>query len=243
MAANGKMREREERRRIGRRLRRRRMVMGQTQAALARALGVTFQQIQKYEKGMNRLPPRRLSQLAHHLEVTPDYFSKPGAEDADAFENFIQSPDGIALYRAMAQIGDADARTRLILAIAAFSDSMARPEEGEAGLLSTWLKRIAHQSDHARHGKSAAAAIRAMKIELAQLIGKTLKARKLTQKFAAHILSTDQARISALARGNVQAASFEKLLRYMVLLGWDAQVAVAKRPAHAGGKIELSYKP
>ena len=240
MTAQDKMREQEERRRIGRRLRRRRLFLGLTQTALARALGVTFQQIQKYENGANRLPPRRLGQIAHHLDVAPDYFARPGPEDADAFENFVQSPDGIALYRANAQIPDGQARARLILAVAAFSDSSVRPEENDAGLLTQWLKRIAAAGDPGRHGKSAAAAIRAMKIELAQLIGKTLKARKLTQKFAAHILSTDQARISALARGNVEAASFEKLLRYMVLLGWDAHIAIAKRPAHAGGKIELT---
>jgi transcriptional regulator with XRE-family HTH domain/predicted XRE-type DNA-binding protein len=240
MAAQDKMREREERRRIGRRLRRRRLFLGLTQTALAHALGVTFQQIQKYENGANRLPPRRLDQLAHHLDVMPDYFARPGAEDADAFENFVQSPDGIALYRAIARIGDSEARARLILAIAAFSDSSVRPEEEEASLLAQWLKRIAAAKDPGRHGKSAAAAIRAMKVELAQLIGKTLKARKLTQKFAARILSTDQARISALASGNVEAASFEKLLRYMVLLGWNAQITIARRPPHAGGKIELT---
>jgi predicted XRE-type DNA-binding protein len=79
-----------------------------------------------------------------------------------------------------------------------------------------------------------------MKVELAELIGKTLKARKFTQKFAARILATDQARISELARGNVEATSFEKLLRYLVLLGWNAHIAIARRPAHAKGKIELT---
>jgi len=77
-------------------------------------------------------------------------------------------------------------------------------------------------------------------VELAELIGKTLKARKLTQKFAARILDTDQARISALARGQVEATSFERLLRYLVLLGWDAHLAIHKRPAHAQGRIALS---
>ena len=69
------------------------------------------------------------------------------------------------------------------------------------------------------------------------MIGKTLKARKLTQKFAADILLTDQARVSALARGDVAATSFEKLLRCLMLLGWDANIAIARRPAGRRGKI------
>ncbi|HWY60536.1 MAG TPA: helix-turn-helix transcriptional regulator [Rhizomicrobium sp.] len=231
--------DRDERRRIGRRIRRRRLFLGLTQSALAGALGVSFQQVQKYEKGVSRLPPKRLHQIAHAMEVTPDYFSSPNAGQADEFERFVQSPAGIAVYRAMAVIADPAVRDRLILAIAAFSDGIARPEEGEATLLSHWLRRIASQSESERHRKMVGAGIRAMKVELAQLIGKTLKARKLTQKFAARILVTDQARISALARGNVEAASFEKLMRYLVLLGWNARIAIARRPLHTRGKIEL----
>ena len=54
MAAQGKNREREERRLVGRRIRRRRQFLNITQGALAAALGITFQQIQKYEKGIKR---------------------------------------------------------------------------------------------------------------------------------------------------------------------------------------------
>jgi transcriptional regulator with XRE-family HTH domain/predicted XRE-type DNA-binding protein len=239
MLAGNKIRQKEDRRRIGRRIRRRRLFLGLTQGALARLLGVTFQQVQKYENGANRVPPGRLGQIAHYLEVTPDYFSSRDAEQADAVEHFVQSPDGIALYRAMALIGDAQIRARLVLAIAALSDSLARPEENDSGPISRWLRLIASQADQDRHDKTIRAAIHALKVELAQLIGKTLKARKLTQKFAARILATDQARISALASGNVDAASFEKLLRYLVLLGWQARIAIARRPLHARGKIEL----
>jgi len=234
-----------DRRRIGQRIRRRRMFLGQTQNALARFLGVTFQQVQKYEKGLGRVPPQRLAQIAHFLEVTPDYFSSPAAEQADAVEHFVQSPDGIALCRAMTMIPDASVRARVILAIAAFSDSLVKPEESSGGddaaLLSQWLRQIASHPERDRHGKTAAG-IHAMKVELAQLIGRTLKARKLTQKFAAHILHTDQARISALASGNVEAASLEKLLRYLVLLGWSTRIDVTRRPLHAKGRIELASK-
>ena len=101
-----------------------------------------------------------------------------------------------------------------------------------------WIKVRAFSN--LRFAPAVPAGIRAAKVELALLIGKTLKARKLTQKFAARILRTDQARISALARGNVEATSFEKLLRYMMLLGWNAHIAIARRPAHASGKVRIT---
>ena len=211
-----------------------------TQSALAKALGVTFQQVQKYEKGISPVPEKRLARIAQCLEVGPGYFSGAGAELADNFDQFAQSPEGIALYRALALIPDPAIRARLIMAVEAFSDGTARPEEDDAGLMSAWLGHIVRETDGGKHKENAAAGIRAAKVELAQLIGKTLKARKLTQKFAARILRTDQARISALARGKVEATSFEKLLRYLVLLGWNAHIAIAKRPVHSRGKIELT---
>ena len=249
MAAKVKIREAERRRRIGRRIRRRRLLLNMTQTALAHALGVSFQQVQKYERGAGPVPPSRLIRIAQCLEVTPDYFSGNHAELADKFDGFVQSPEGISLYRAVTLIPDAAMRARLILAVAAFADSQARPEDrapedgpqdGEAALLSAWLSKIARDGDSDRHKKNVAAGIRAAKVELAQQIGKTLKARKLTQKFAARILRTNQARISDLARGNVEATSFEKLLRYLVLLGWNARIAIARRPTHAGGRIEIT---
>ena len=245
--ARGKNGDQEKRRHTGRRIRRRRLFLGLTQQALADALGVSFQQVQKYEKGVSPVPATRLSAIARALEVPPDYFSRNGAEEADSFESFVESSEGIALYRAMAAILDAATRDRLVMAVALSRTARARPEEAVSGgnetaLMAQWLARIARESDSDRHKKNVAGSVRAMKVELAGLIGKTLKARKLTQKFAARILATDQARISALSRGNVEATSFEKLLRYLVLLGWDARLAIDKRPAHAKGKIELTSK-
>ena len=158
------------------------------------------------------MPPERLIQIAHCLEVTPDYFSSTHAELADDFEHFVQSPEGIALCRAMALIPDAAMRARLILAVAAFSDSQAKPEDraGRRRTRASALRLAAADRPRRRQRppqQKVAAGIHATKVELAQLIGKTLKARKLTQKFAARILRTDQARISALARGNVEATS------------------------------------
>jgi transcriptional regulator with XRE-family HTH domain len=233
------------RRWIGRRIRRRRLFMSMTQSALARALGVTFQQVQKYEKGINRVPAERLLQICAQLEVTPDYFTQGTAgAQAEALEHFVQSPQGLALYRAMAGLDDPRTRSALIAAVAAFSDGQMRPEDKtqpeDAGALGSWLRHIAGSPGSPQHSKDVAAAIHAAKIEVAQMIGKTLKARKLTQKFAADILLTDQARVSALARGDVAATSFEKLLRCLMLLGWDASIAIARRPAGRRGKIAIT---
>jgi transcriptional regulator with XRE-family HTH domain len=59
---------------VGRRLRARRLELKMSQADLADGFGLTFQQIQKYEKGTNRMGASRLAQAARILEVTPSYF-------------------------------------------------------------------------------------------------------------------------------------------------------------------------
>ena len=231
----------EERRRIGRRIRRRRLFMSMTQGALARALGISFQQVQKYEKGINRVPAERLMQICAQLDVTPDYFRQaPAGSQAEALEHFVESPQGLALYRAMAGLDDPHTRAALITAVAAFSDGQMHPEDADAAALASWLRHIAGSPGSPQHSEDVAAAIHAAKIEVAQMIGKTLKARKLTQKFAADILGTDQARVSALARGDVAATSFEKLLRCLMLLGWDTSIAIARRPAGRRGKIAIT---
>jgi len=59
---------------IGDRIRRRRIELGLTQDQLARRLGLSYQQIQKYEGGSNRISASRLYELAQRLDVTPSYF-------------------------------------------------------------------------------------------------------------------------------------------------------------------------
>ena len=72
---------------LGRRLRRRRRILGLTQQQLANACGVRFQQIQKYECAANRMSASRLWQLAEVLEVPVSYFydglSQDGNEDKE----------------------------------------------------------------------------------------------------------------------------------------------------------------
>jgi transcriptional regulator with XRE-family HTH domain len=59
---------------VGRRIRARRREIGLTQTALGTALGVRFQQIQKYERAKNGVPAASLPRLAERLGVRPDYF-------------------------------------------------------------------------------------------------------------------------------------------------------------------------
>ena len=59
---------------VGARLRMRRMILGMSQSKLGELLGVTFQQIQKYENGSNRISVHRLRLTARALEVSPSYF-------------------------------------------------------------------------------------------------------------------------------------------------------------------------
>lgn len=68
---------------VGTRVRMRRMLIGMSQEKLGEALGITFQQIQKYEKGMNRISASRLQQTARVLGVPIDYFYE-GAPQFDS---------------------------------------------------------------------------------------------------------------------------------------------------------------
>jgi transcriptional regulator with XRE-family HTH domain len=99
---------------VGSRLRMRRIEMGMTQEKLAEAFGLTFQQVQKYEKGMNRMGSSRLQHAADILGVTAPFFFesvvggpyKPdGSAPSPAYINeFVSSEDGLRLVKAFMRI-------------------------------------------------------------------------------------------------------------------------------------------
>ena len=99
-----------------------RMLRGLSQADLGKAVGVSFQQMQKYEKGRNRIGASRLQQIADALNVTPDAFfdgeSSPiatsGSRQIATFEEFISSRDGLALSKAFTNIRDAKMRRSIV---------------------------------------------------------------------------------------------------------------------------------
>ena len=236
----GKRTNEDRRRLIGRRIRRRRLFLGKTQAGLARALGITYQQFQKYETGTNRISESRLGDIARLMGVAPDYFSVGDDSIADALENFVESPEGLMLNRAVAGVAGA-ARNRLTLAIAALCDSYAKPDEAEVVMLAAWLAKMSKKDGAAECAADAQEMVRAAKMALARLLGKTIRDSRMTQLFAAQILHSDQAKISTIARGDVRGVSLEKLLRFLVLLGWDADIRLVRRPAGRDAKTGITF--
>jgi transcriptional regulator with XRE-family HTH domain len=112
---------------VGSRVRMRRMMLSMSQEKLGDALGLTFQQVQKYEKGTNRIGASRLQQIAHILQVPVEFFFEgaPGAqisgrgESGDApspayVSDFLATSDGLALTRAFMRIDDAKLRRRIV---------------------------------------------------------------------------------------------------------------------------------
>jgi transcriptional regulator with XRE-family HTH domain len=110
---------------LGKRLRRRRRLLGLTQQQLAGAVGVRFQQIQKYECGANRISAARLWQLSEALEVPIGYFydglSNGGAielapERTDGSGEMLARKETLDLIRAYYQLGERPRRRLLDLA-------------------------------------------------------------------------------------------------------------------------------
>jgi transcriptional regulator with XRE-family HTH domain len=119
-------------RHVGSRVRMRRVMLGLSQEKLGDALGLTFQQIQKYEKGINRIGASRLQQISRTLDVPPAYFFEgapsfepvvtlePGAigvaEDSknNYVADFLSTPESMHLNMAFARIRDPKIRRRIV---------------------------------------------------------------------------------------------------------------------------------
>ena len=121
-------------RHVGSRLRLRRLVLGMSQDALGKALGLTFQQVQKYEKGVNRIGAGRLFQLSDLLEVPVQFFyegfsdaagtrSGFAEEAADPFVEFVNSNEGIQLCRYFSEIEDPKVRRRVLDLVRSISEA------------------------------------------------------------------------------------------------------------------------
>ncbi len=78
---------------VGQRLRWRRRELKLTQEQLGQKLGLTFQQVQKYEKGVNRISAGRLFELAHALGVTITYFY-------EGVDELLENPSTVSLHEA-----------------------------------------------------------------------------------------------------------------------------------------------
>jgi transcriptional regulator with XRE-family HTH domain len=120
---------------VGTRIRTRRTMLGLSQEKLATGLGITFQQVQKYEKGMNRVGASRLQNIAVILNVPISYFfadesspllAKPNLEvDVDVITSFVSSQQGLELNRAFVRLDNAKVRNGVVQLV----KSIARTED------------------------------------------------------------------------------------------------------------------
>jgi transcriptional regulator with XRE-family HTH domain len=113
---------------VGSRVRMRRMMLGMSQEKLGDALGLTFQQVQKYEKGTNRIGASRLQQISHILQVPVSFlfegapsaqtsFKSDGMGEAPSpayVSDFLATSDGLALTKAFMRIDDSKLRRRIV---------------------------------------------------------------------------------------------------------------------------------
>jgi transcriptional regulator with XRE-family HTH domain len=113
---------------VGSRVRMRRMMLGMSQEKLGNSLGLTFQQVQKYEKGTNRIGASRLQQISLILQVPVSFFFEgaptvgnavraEGMSEAPSpayVSDFLATSDGLALTKAFMRISDSKLRRRIV---------------------------------------------------------------------------------------------------------------------------------
>jgi len=121
---------------VGGKVKAQRLRMGLSQEKLGEALGLTFQQVQKYEKGSNRISASKLQQIAQTLNVPPAFFFEAGgggrmggfAEEQammDRSTSMLATAEGLHLNRAFARIEDANVRRRIVDLVTALAGEPA----------------------------------------------------------------------------------------------------------------------
>ena len=111
---------------VGSRVRMRRIMLGMSQEKLGEALGLTFQQVQKYEKGTNRVGASRIQQIAEILQVPVSFLFEGGptglvkadgsteAASPSYVSDFLATTEGLSLTRAFTRISDAKLRRSIV---------------------------------------------------------------------------------------------------------------------------------
>lgn len=130
---------------VGQRLRVRRSLLGMSQEKLAEAIGLTFQQVQKYERGTNRVSAGRLFELSHILDVPVSYFFDHVGETAnmaklqrgladnkqDAFEgeDVMNRKETLDLVRVYYSVEDPEARKDIMKFLKSMTERLAAPQK------------------------------------------------------------------------------------------------------------------
>jgi len=122
---------------VGSRIRLRRKILGVSQERLADALGLTFQQVQKYERGANRVSASKLYEIAATLQTQVAYFFEGLADPSDASEgevapgterfvqDFLMTPEGLELAGLFPKITRARVRRRVLDLVRSMADDEA----------------------------------------------------------------------------------------------------------------------
>jgi len=128
-------------RHVGSRVRMRRLMLDMSQTKLGNALGLTFQQVQKYERGTNRISASRLHRISEILQVEVPFFfegsphvrggqhAQTGAPSPQFVSDYLATPDGLHLTKAYMQIANAKIRRSIVNLV----ESIAGPEENDGG--------------------------------------------------------------------------------------------------------------
>ncbi|MEI9803292.1 MAG: helix-turn-helix domain-containing protein [Pseudolabrys sp.] len=119
---------------VGSRVRMRRMMMSMSQEKLGDALGLTFQQVQKYEKGTNRIGASRLQHIAQILQVPVSFFfegapNMPGhtgmgeAPSPAYVSDFLATSDGLSLTKSFMKVKSSKLRRRIVELVEQLAES------------------------------------------------------------------------------------------------------------------------
>jgi transcriptional regulator with XRE-family HTH domain len=113
---------------VGARVRMRRKMLAMSQEQLADALGISYQQVEKNETGINRIAAGRLQQISHILQVPVAFFfegalnaavphGSHGALSTAQIDDFVSGSNGLRLMRAFMRIDNADLRRRIVMLV------------------------------------------------------------------------------------------------------------------------------
>jgi transcriptional regulator with XRE-family HTH domain len=120
---------------VGARVRVRRLMLEMSQEKLGYAIGLTFQQVQKYEKGTNRIGASRLQHISHILQVPVSFFfegtptlpeaavAKGAAPPPSYVSDFLATSDGLALVKAFTRIKEPKLRRHIVHLVQEIADN------------------------------------------------------------------------------------------------------------------------